>query len=73
MCFHLSVPHAVRVEDSKSKPGITPSKMAPVEALLNCIRENLVTAWTQSLLTEVLRGAAQSLQADSKIMPLIRL
>jgi len=47
--------------------------MAPAEALLNYIRENLVTAWTQALLTEVLRGAAQSLQANSKIMPLIRL
>jgi len=54
MCFHLSVPHAVRVEDSKSKSGITPSKMAPAEALLNCIREYLVTVWTQNLLTEVL-------------------
>ena len=73
MCFHLSVPHAVRAEDSKSKSSITSSKMAPAEALLNYIRENLVTAWTQALLTEVLRGAAQSLQANSKIMPLIRL
>jgi len=54
MCLHLSVPHAVRVVDSKSKSGITPSKMAPAEALLNCIRENRVTAWTQTLLTEVL-------------------
>ena len=57
----------------RSKSGTTPSKMAPVEAALNCIRENLVTAWTQTVLTEVLRGAAQSLQANSKIMSLIRL
>lgn len=63
----------MRVEESKSKSGITPSKMAPAEALLNYIRENLVTAWTEALLTEVLRGAAQSLQAYTKIMPLIRL
>jgi hypothetical protein len=44
MRFHQSVPHAVRVV----KSGITLSMIAPAEALLDCIRENLVTAWTQT-------------------------